>query len=139
MIDIVERLKLALTGELVRIRSFRDDWGHSTARPLLSERDPTGRRYDCAPGPCACSRNPPLEGDRRSCGDMLIPRSRQGGRLAITRSSVPAQVKAGWGRPAGLHLMPQDFSNPLWIDDLGKQFTIPFSRSYVKTVSFLAR
>jgi hypothetical protein len=51
---------LALTGESLRIRSFRDDRGHYIAWPLLSSRDPARRRYDCAPGPCACSRNPLL-------------------------------------------------------------------------------
>jgi hypothetical protein len=56
-----------VNGESHRIRSFRDDrGGHYTAWPLLSERNPAKRRYDCVPGPCACSRNPPLEGDRRS-------------------------------------------------------------------------
>ena len=73
-----QKLKLALTGESLRIRSFRGDRGHSTAWPLLSERDPAGRRYDCAPGPCACSRSAPLEGDRRGCGDRVPPGAGRG-------------------------------------------------------------
>ena len=64
-----------------------------------SKRDPTGFRYDCAPGPYACSRNSPLEGDRRGCGDMLIPRSRQGDRLGITRSLDPTRVVTGRPSP----------------------------------------
>ena len=88
-----QKLKLALTEESLRIRSFRGDRGHCSAWLLLSERDRAGCRYDCAPGPCACSRNPPLEGDRRSCGDMLIPRSRQGDRLLIRRSLIKLRTR----------------------------------------------
>ena len=42
-----------------------------------------------------------LERNRRSCGDMLIPRSRQGDRLTITRSSDPAWVGIGRFSPGG--------------------------------------
>jgi hypothetical protein len=39
---IVQKLKLALTGESVRILSFRDDRGHSTAWPLLRNESTPG-------------------------------------------------------------------------------------------------
>ena len=91
----MQKLKLALTGESLRIRSFRGDRGHSTAWPLLSERDPAGRRYDYAPGPYACSRSAPLEGDRRSCSDRVPPEQTEGQISDYTKlGSSP-----GGGRP----------------------------------------
>jgi len=90
-----QELKLALTGESLIIRSFRGDRGHCIAWPLLSKGIPPGAAMIALRVPCACSRNPPLEGDGRNCRDMLIPRSRQGDRLIITRSSDSAPVAIG--------------------------------------------
>ena len=68
-----DRFKTNADRESLGTRSFRDDRGHYTACPLLLQRDLVRRCYDYAPGPCACSRKPPPERDRRSCGDITIP------------------------------------------------------------------
>ena len=73
-------------------------------------------------------------------GAMLVPRSRdKGDRLTITRSLDPIPVGIGWASQrcftsADFHQMSQDLAELLWIGDIGIPFTIPFGRSYLKTV-----
>jgi len=71
-------------------------------------------------------------------GYMLIPRNRQGGRLAITRSSVPTLVGIGWASQRSfapdLHQMQYDLAGLLLIGGIGNQFTLPFGRSNIKIV-----
>ena len=84
------------------------------------------------------TRNTALWMSKERSTDIRIPRSRQGDKLRITRSSDPVRVVAGCAPRANLHQMPSDLFDLVWIGDIGNHFTIPFGSSVYENRLYLS-
>jgi len=69
----MQKLKLALGRESLRIRSCRCNRGNYAPYTMLRGRDSDGRRFRYRANHCRCWEMRPWREDRRACGDRVPP------------------------------------------------------------------